>query len=168
MLAQFQKSYPTGSIISELMQIFQGKYIVRVSIQVEGVTRATAMSAADTIETAEDQARHRALMVLGIKEIPEQTQPFPISQPVDIGSHHSVTHISHLHNTSNISDNYPDSAMPVILEHSENLPTVKSDILPFPGSEYQPPSNVTPFTPRSYTSMEDISESSMAKRNKKS
>jgi hypothetical protein len=65
MLSQFQSLYPNGSIISELIQIFQGKYIVRVSLQVEGVTRATGMAGADTIEAAEDQARNRALMVLG-------------------------------------------------------------------------------------------------------
>ncbi|MBD2138450.1 hypothetical protein H6F32_12815 [Anabaena sp. FACHB-1237] len=184
MLTQFQKLYPNGSIISELIQIFQGKYIVRVSINVEGITRATAMSAADTIETAEDQARNRALMVLGIKEIPETTTPLPISQPVHIPSHqlddpsnypsnypsHHPSH--HPSNASNVSDNYTPSVTPVMWEHPENLPTVKpeavtSDILPFPEPEYQPPSNVTPFTPRSYTPVEDISESSIAKRTKK-
>jgi hypothetical protein len=64
MLAQFQSLYPNGSLISELVQIFQGKYIVRVSVDIEGVTRASGMAAADTVEVAEDQARTRALMVL--------------------------------------------------------------------------------------------------------
>ncbi|MBN3905409.1 MAG: hypothetical protein HWQ35_02100 [Nostoc sp. NMS1] len=66
MLAQFQSLYPKGSLISELVQIFQGKYIVRASVQIEGVTRATGMAAAETVEAAEDQARTRALIVLGI------------------------------------------------------------------------------------------------------
>ncbi|MBW4614340.1 MAG: hypothetical protein KME21_13915 [Desmonostoc vinosum HA7617-LM4] len=83
MLAQFQRLYPNGSLISELVQIFQGKYIVRVSVQVEGVTRATGMAAAETVEAAEDQARNRALMVLGITNVPQATafsaKP-PISQ----------------------------------------------------------------------------------------
>lgn len=68
MLAQFQSLYPNGSIISELVQIFQGKYIVRVSVQIEGITRATAMAAAETVEVAEDLARDRALVVLGIQQ----------------------------------------------------------------------------------------------------
>jgi hypothetical protein len=68
MLAQFQSLYPKGSIISELVQIFQGKYIVRVSVQIEGITRATAMAAAETVEVAEDLARDRALVVLGIQQ----------------------------------------------------------------------------------------------------
>ncbi len=64
MLAEFQSLYPTGSLISELVQIYHGKYIVRASVQIDGVTRATGMAAAETVEAAEDQARNRALMVL--------------------------------------------------------------------------------------------------------
>lgn len=70
MLAQFQNLYPNGSIISELIEIFQGKYIVRVSIQIEGIIRATGIAGAETVEAAEDQARIRALTVLGIKNLP--------------------------------------------------------------------------------------------------
>ncbi|MBD2440027.1 hypothetical protein [Nostoc sp. FACHB-110] len=70
MLAQFQSLYPNGSLISELVDIFQGKYIVRASVQIDGVTRATGLAAADTVEAAEDQARTRALMVLGVTSSP--------------------------------------------------------------------------------------------------
>ncbi|MEH1886066.1 hypothetical protein [Nostoc sp.] len=83
MLAQFQSLYPKGSLISELVQIFQGKYIVRASVQIEGVTRATGMAAAETVEAAEDQARTRALIVLGITNAPPESVAFtsnPISQ----------------------------------------------------------------------------------------
>lgn len=66
MLAQFQARYPTGSLISELLSIYQGKFVVRVSAQIEGVTRATGMAAAETPELAEDRARERALAVLAI------------------------------------------------------------------------------------------------------
>jgi hypothetical protein len=76
MLAQFQDRYPTGSLISELLQIYQGKFVVRVSATVEGVTRATGMAAAETLELAEDRARSRALAVLGI-------QPRPSTQEED-------------------------------------------------------------------------------------
>ena len=89
MLAQFQSLYPNGSLISELVQIWSGKYIVRASVQIEGVIRATGMAAAETVEAAEDQARNRALMVLGMttsspgstvspKSIPQvQPNPYP-------------------------------------------------------------------------------------------
>jgi hypothetical protein len=69
MLAQFQARYPTGSLISELLTIYQGKFVVRVSVQVEGVTRATGMAAAETPELAEDRARERALVVLAIDAV---------------------------------------------------------------------------------------------------
>ncbi len=81
MLAQFQSLYPKGSLISELVQIFQGKYIVRASVQIEGVTRATGMAAAETVEAAEDQARTRALIVLGITNAPPESVPFT-SNPI--------------------------------------------------------------------------------------
>jgi hypothetical protein len=74
MFAQFRAQYPMGSLISELLQIHEGKYIVRASIQVGGSTLATGLSAAHTIEQAEDQARSRALVVLGIEERPYPTQ----------------------------------------------------------------------------------------------
>lgn len=74
MLAQFQALYPTGSLISELLQIYQGKFIVRVAAAVEGETRATGMAAAETLEVAEDRARSRALLVLGIQP-KSSTQP---------------------------------------------------------------------------------------------
>jgi hypothetical protein len=68
MYAQFRSQYPMGSLISELLNIHEGKYIVRASIQVGGSTLATGLSAAVSIEQAEDQARVRALVVLGIEE----------------------------------------------------------------------------------------------------
>jgi hypothetical protein len=61
MLGSFLSSYPTGSMQTELVQIYNGKYIVKASLQVEGVTRATAMAADETLETAEDSAKQRAI-----------------------------------------------------------------------------------------------------------
>lgn len=66
MFAQFQSRYPAGSLISELLQIHEGNFIVRVVAQSAGVPLATGMAAATTIEQAEDQARLRALSLLGV------------------------------------------------------------------------------------------------------
>lgn len=66
MLNEFRTRYPNGGLISELLQIDHGKYIVRVSVQIEGVTVATGLAAADTIEGAEDQARIRAISLLNL------------------------------------------------------------------------------------------------------
>lgn len=86
MLGSFLRSYPTGSLLTELVQIYNGKYIVKASLQIEAVTRATAMAAAETLETAEDSARQRVITFFGgdgiQKEPPESSiftqQPLPV------------------------------------------------------------------------------------------
>jgi hypothetical protein len=99
-----------GSLISELLQIHEGKYIVRASIQVGGSTLATGLSAAHTIEQAEDQARSRALVVLGIEERPYPTQ----------------VHF--------INSDPQDSAPPL---HSPRLSAAASEFLPINESAFQ-------------------------------
>jgi hypothetical protein len=76
MLSQFRSCYPHGSLISELVQIDHGKYIVRALVQVEGVTLSTGLAAADTVEQAEDNARGRALALLDLNK-PSATSPLP-------------------------------------------------------------------------------------------
>jgi hypothetical protein len=66
MFSQFRVHYPKGSLLTELSAIDHGKYIVRCLVQVEGTTLVTALAAAQTVELAEDQARSRALAILGI------------------------------------------------------------------------------------------------------
>lgn len=66
MFEQFRSRYSTGSLISELLTIYQGKYVVRALVTVQGATLASGLAAAETLEQAEDQARIRALAVLGI------------------------------------------------------------------------------------------------------
>ncbi|MEB3277784.1 MAG: hypothetical protein VKK42_02535 [Lyngbya sp.] len=67
MFAQFRSRYPTGSLISELLAIDHGKYVVRALVEVNGVMVSSGLAAADTVELAEDTARKRALQVLGIE-----------------------------------------------------------------------------------------------------
>ncbi len=74
MLTQFRVCYPQGSLLSELLTIDRGMYIVRCLVQVEGTTLATAMAAAQTVELAEDQARSRAIAALCLDD---STTPKP-------------------------------------------------------------------------------------------
>jgi hypothetical protein len=67
MFNQLRVHYPQGSLISELLAIEHGKYVVRALVQNDGATLATGLAAADTVEQAEDIARSRALAVLGIQ-----------------------------------------------------------------------------------------------------
>lgn len=74
MYSQFRSQYPTGSLTSELLKAEPDHYVVRALIQVGGTTLATGLSAASTVEEAEDHARARALMVLGIESTTFETQ----------------------------------------------------------------------------------------------
>ncbi len=77
-LAQFQSLYPAGSLMTELLQIDHGQYIVRATVQIEGVIRSTGMAAAITVEEAEDRARERALMVLGMPSASSSSEDVPV------------------------------------------------------------------------------------------
>ncbi|AFZ43158.1 hypothetical protein PCC7418_0949 [Halothece sp. PCC 7418] len=81
MLEQFRTHFPQGSLISELIQIDHGKYIVRASVQNEGLTLATGLAAADTVEQAEDKARDRALAVLNLSLSPSSSPSVVTSTP---------------------------------------------------------------------------------------
>jgi hypothetical protein len=207
MLAQFQSLYTNGSMISELVQIFQGKYIVRVSVQIEGVTRATGMSAAETVEVAEDQARNRALMVLGITSTGE-TVPFsakPIS-PAQLNPTVNTTNVLNesvsassevVSNQWSLDSNTETTSPPAIRQNNNTTRDIDNpalsqsfsgtntrdqeiytsapelEMLSSPEPELQPlatisATNITPFTPRSYSPTDDISsQSALAKRKKK-
>jgi hypothetical protein len=65
MFAEFRALYPAGQLICELLTVHHGKFVVRCLVQVDGQTLATAMSAAESVEDAEDRARLRAIAVLG-------------------------------------------------------------------------------------------------------
>ena len=82
MLAQLRLQYPHSCLVSELLEIKQGKYIVRVLVQVEGIAIATSMAAAETIELAEDRARERVLAILGLGATTPVINPVAFSTPV--------------------------------------------------------------------------------------
>jgi len=60
-LEQFRRQHPDGGILSELVLYEQGQYVVRCCLTVGGEAIATGLSAAPTVEAAEEQARDRAL-----------------------------------------------------------------------------------------------------------
>jgi len=68
------------SLISELLTIYQGKFIVRVAVQVDGIVRATGMATAETLEAAEDKARERAIACFNLDflaSMPAKTEIIP-------------------------------------------------------------------------------------------
>jgi hypothetical protein len=75
MFSQLRIHYPKGSLVTELVAIDHGQYIVRCLVQNEGTTLVTGLAAAQTVEVAEDQARNRALTALGISTTTVTPQP---------------------------------------------------------------------------------------------
>ncbi len=63
-LAKFRQYYPQGSLVSELVDIDRGTYIVRVSIIVNKIVLTTGLAGANKVEIAEDIARERAIAAL--------------------------------------------------------------------------------------------------------
>jgi len=101
MFEQFRSYFPQGCLISELVQIDHGKYIVRASVQNEGLTLATGLAAADTVEKAEDQARNRALAVLDISLTPAQSNRYwANSQPKESAAQPTTANSASSHSTT--------------------------------------------------------------------
>ena len=65
-LTKFRQRYPQGSLVSELVKIDRGIYIVKVSVGVNNQILATALAGADRVEAAEDAARERAIAALDL------------------------------------------------------------------------------------------------------
>jgi hypothetical protein len=66
LIVQLQSRYPSSSLMSELLTVHDGNYVVRALVQLGGTTLASGMAAASNIEAAEDRAKVRALEALGI------------------------------------------------------------------------------------------------------
>ncbi len=79
---QLQARYPLSGLVTELLHIHDGLFVVRASVQVQAVAIATGMAAATTLEAAEDQARLRVLHLLGIDSaVANQLLPAPTAPP---------------------------------------------------------------------------------------
>ncbi len=150
MLERFRASYPTGCLISELITIHNGKYIVRVLVQVNGEILASGLGAADTVELAEDKARERSLATLildssfsapqtsfELSTSPSATNHIPqftkyVNTPLQIKTEELPTaglnlDLNEVSDTPTVSSELEASEIPTPLEKDELL-TVESSI----------------------------------------
>mgnify|MGYP006275503579 FL=1 len=67
----FRQQFPQGSILSEVLTIYDGLFVVRVSVQVEGAILSQALGGNNSLELAEDIACNRAIERLSL----DITQP---------------------------------------------------------------------------------------------
>ena len=91
MLAKFRDRYPQGSLVSKLVQIDRGNFIVKVSIKLENITLVTALASASNVEAAEDAARTRAIAALCLDRqttspvsAPKFSQHIPLVEPPQV------------------------------------------------------------------------------------
>ncbi|TVQ17947.1 MAG: hypothetical protein EA367_16160 [Leptolyngbya sp. DLM2.Bin15] len=76
LIAQFREHYPTASLVTELLAMHDGVYVVRAYVQLGETITASGLSADPQIEQADDRAQARALRSLGLGN-PPQSQPIP-------------------------------------------------------------------------------------------
>ncbi len=197
-LAQFQSLYPSGCLIAELVKIDRGQYIVRATVQLEGVIRSTGMAAATTVEEAEDRARDRALMVLGIPaaspDAGELTAKNAVSSPTSSSSTEqietpqksTVAHIeTHISPAPATDLSFPDDTqtpeisatqannlelqIPVPLETVRETSTQEIENQPVADMDISATNtNIKPFPQRSSSKSPDSSTQKTTKKKKKS
>lgn len=93
-LAKFRHRYPQGSLVSELIEIDRGTYIVKALVQIDNLILATALAGAATVEAAEDAAKERAIATLFLDQQPNTssflTQPDPAKVQSQSGASSSL------------------------------------------------------------------------------
>ncbi|MBW4618881.1 MAG: hypothetical protein KME17_05925 [Cyanosarcina radialis HA8281-LM2] len=132
MFDRFRVRYPQGCLISKLLRIENGNYVVQALVQVEGATLATGLAADDNIEIAEDRARSRALAVLGLlaSGVPDDRETPSVSPSITL---QPSTPIS----PATASQNYQHEVLPEIPQVEVAPPTFSQpkfsevDAIPF-------------------------------------
>lgn len=144
MFAEFRARYPSGSLTSEIIEVSQGKFIVRAAVSLDGIVLATGFGAAEQLEEAEDRARARAMEAVGLFLEPAdrgQAQlvgsaptyqlpasipapaPIPIATPIEADLHPPAPIAPPMYGNS-YGDSYSDS--------DGDLPTVEPEWPPEP------------------------------------
>lgn len=83
-IAKFRHRYPQGSLVSELIEIDRGTYIVKAIVQIDNLVLATALAGAATVEAAEDAAKERAIASLFLDQQPNVSSLFTQSDPAKV------------------------------------------------------------------------------------
>ena len=68
MLSSFRDRHPLGSVVTDLLRVEEGLYVVKAEIIVGGVPLGSGMAGSTTVEEAEDAAIHRALRIAGVDD----------------------------------------------------------------------------------------------------
>jgi hypothetical protein len=153
MFTHFRVRYPNGSLVTELSAIDHGKYIVRCLVQDGGTTLVTGLAAAQTVELAEDQARSRALAILGIDTTANEEKE----------THHAALEVTvPLNPTLNTSPTFSDATAAL----SESLQATQPTLLPDPPVDNNA-NDMSPLEPAELTAPPIMEVSSKTPRRSK-
>lgn len=120
MLAKFRHRYPQGSLVSELVEIDRGTYIVKALVQIDNIVLATALAGGASVEAAEDAAKERAIATLFLDSQPQRNAvPAP---PQSNPSNHQIVNFSQPQPEPVASSAIITNPQPV----AEAVPTVSS------------------------------------------
>ncbi len=150
MLQKLRQRYPQVALISELVQIDHGKYIVKAIVEIEGKTVVTGLAAADTVEIAEDRARERALLLLEAENTPdlqlvEKVSPNNISLPSDLPK--TVPSTKKSTKTAKVTEiPRPEAKIEPELPQVKDIPPAKIE-LEIPQVKDIPPAKIEPELP---------------------
>lgn len=114
LFAQLRSRFPQGALVSELVQVHDGQFVVRAIVQVGTTTMATGMAAADKIEVAEDRARVRAMEVLGISPTGGATTFDVSARPLAGSSERSMSEPPKEVEPSLAASSMPDMPLPAV------------------------------------------------------
>lgn len=140
LLTAFRQQYPQGSLVSDLVQVHDGLYVVRVVVAVEDRTLATGMAAHTVLETAEDTAYARALSHLGSADMGDGAPPSlatpPISSPASVVRPQAVPLTAAPDQPAPVSpeprmtDNSTGNPVPEVVSLPRNAPTLDPGLWP--------------------------------------
>ncbi|NES05434.1 MAG: hypothetical protein F6K22_23030 [Okeania sp. SIO2F4] len=129
MLERFRASYPRGCFISELITIHNGKYVVRVLVQVNGETLATGLGSADTVELAEDKARERSLATITLDTSFSAPQTSVELSPSPSATKHEPQFTKYVNTPLQIkTEELPKAGLNLDLNEVSDTPTVSSGL----------------------------------------
>ena len=78
--AQFRHQYANGGLSTELLMTHAEQYLVKATVTIDGQIIATALAADPHLTAADDQAKSRALAMLGFGQQAVQEPPNGLSQ----------------------------------------------------------------------------------------
>ncbi|MEN9224186.1 MAG: hypothetical protein Q6M54_01815 [Thermostichus sp. DRC_bins_24] len=136
MIQPFRDRHPMGSLLTDLVRVEEGIYIVKAQVMVNNTVLGSGLAGSNTVEEAEDAAVKRALNHAGFGR-----PTTPLSLGMD-----AVTKTSYLPPTDFANGHTPSSASPVPAEPEPIAPLMKQ----------APPRSPSPIEPAA--DMDDLSD----------